>query len=55
MTEGRLDLLPDILPGDTVFLPRAKEKREWWRSTMTLARDISTLIVLYLYLTRLSD
>ncbi len=55
MTEGRLDLLPAILSGDIVFLPRAKEKREWWRSAMTLARDISTLVVLYLYLASLSD
>lgn len=54
MTEGRLDLLPDILSGDTVFLPKVKEKREWWRSTMTLVRDISTLVVLYLYLRQLS-
>ena len=53
MTEGRLSLLPAIFPGDTVFLPKAKEETKWWRSSISLARDVSTLIVLYLYLQRL--
>ena len=48
MTEGNLDPLPVMFSGDTVFVPKLKEKEQsLWRSIIQAAGDITTLIVLY--------
>ncbi len=48
MTEGNLDPLPVMFSGDTVFVPKLKEKEQsLWRSIIQVAGDITTLIVLY--------
>lgn len=47
MTEGNLDLLPAMLPGDTVFVPKIKERRDWWRSVVQVAGDLSSIAIAY--------
>ena len=51
MTEGSLELLPTMLPGDTVFLPKLKEKRNWWSTIVRTAADFSIILVAYYLLT----
>ena len=51
MTEGNLDLLPPMFPGDTVFIPKVKEKRNWWRSTLQIVADIGSIAIAYYLLT----
>jgi protein involved in polysaccharide export with SLBB domain len=51
MTEGNLDLLPVMLPGDTLFIPRVKERRNWWHSAVQIAGDIGTIVIVYYLLT----
>ncbi len=47
MTEARLELLPDILSGDIIFIPRVKEKHDGWKALVGLVADISTIVVAY--------
>ena len=51
MTEGNLDLLPVMFPGDTIFIPKVKEERNWWRSALQIVADISSIAIAYYLIT----
>lgn len=51
MTEGNLDILPVMLPGDTIFIPKLKEERNWWRSALQIVADISSIAIAYYLIT----
>lgn len=54
VVEGKLELLPVLSSGDIVLIPKEKEKRELWSSIVTLARDMTVIVVLAYYVTRIS-
>ena len=53
LTEGEFKLLPPLLADDTIFVPKLKPERRVWRTFMQIVGDVSTLIAVYLLITRL--
>jgi len=43
LTEGQFSLMPPLKSGDTIFIPKQKEKPGIWRQIVNVARDISTV------------
>ena len=44
--------LPLVKPGDVIYVPK---KANYWKSALTLARDVSTLALAAYYLVRIND
>jgi hypothetical protein len=55
VVEGKLELLPTLSSGDTVLVLEEREKREWWKGTMSIIRDISVVLGLIWYVIRISS
>jgi len=51
LTEGEFNLLPPLHTNDTIFVPKIKEERNYWRTFMQIVGDISTLVVAYYLIT----
>jgi protein involved in polysaccharide export with SLBB domain len=51
LTEGQFQLLPKLQADDTLFVPRMKEKRNIRSLIVSIARDLSTIVVAYLLIT----
>lgn len=43
LTEGQFSLMPPLKSGDTIFIPKQKEKPGIWRQIVNVARDVSTI------------
>lgn len=43
LTEGQFSLMPSLKSGDTIFIPKQKEKPGIWRQIVNVARDVSTI------------
>ena len=50
MREGSLDVMPEVSNGDTIFVPRAREKSRW-RAMIEVIGDVSTVFVAYYIIT----
>ena len=51
LTEGQFQLLPKLKADDTIFFPRMKPKRNIWGTIVSVARDVSTIVIAYLLIT----
>ena len=48
LTEGKFQLLPPLKADDTIFVPRMKPKRNLRGMIVSVARDVSTIVMTYL-------
>jgi len=51
LEEGELDLLPQLLTGDTIFVPKIRPKLNIWGRIVRAAVDVSTIVIAYLLIT----
>ena len=52
IVEGKLELLPALYSGDIVLIPKAREKRDYWRTLIGAARDVIVILSLIFYVER---
>ena len=43
LEEGEFDLLPTLSPQDTIFIPKQRERRNFWRTLVGIARDLTAI------------
>lgn len=50
LQEGEFQLLPPLQADDTIFVPKVREGRNIWRTTLRTALDVATLVTAYILL-----
>lgn len=53
VVEGKFELLPAMFSGDIVLIPKEREKRDWWKTFIGAARDVTVILSLFWYFTRI--
>ena len=51
LTEGEFGLMPPLQKDDNIFVPKARPKREIWRTVVRTAADIATIAIAYYLIT----